>query len=123
MHCTLYGIPNCDQVKKARTFLTQNNIDFDFIDFKKNLVTSQLIHSWLAVEPTLTWMDFLNKRGTTWRKLPENRQAEVVDEASAIACMMEHASLIKRPILLGVKDNKTQLLIGFSEENYRHFFE
>lgn len=96
MTITLYGIPNCDTVKKARTWLEQQGIAFDFHDFKKAGVSPALIDGWLQ---QLDWEQVLNRKGTTWRKLDEAVRAAVVDAASAKAVLLENPSAIKRPVL------------------------
>ena len=93
---TVYGIPNCDTVKKARTWLTAHDMAYQFHDFKKQGVPAELLPSWLAQvgESTL-----LNRKGTTWRKLIETTRAAVVDDASATALMLAQPSVIKRPVV------------------------
>jgi len=119
MTITLYGIPNCDQVKKARAWLSQHQITIDFYDFKKNEVTPALITTWLK---HLDWQTLLNRRGTTWRKLPEAEQLAVIDAASAIRCMVNSPSTIKRPILVFQTEQHVEVIVGFSEENYQRIF-
>lgn len=92
----VYGIPNCDTVKKARTWLTEHGIAFDFHDFKKEGVPPAALDRWLQ---TLGWESVLNRKGTTWRKLDVATQASVHDAASAKAVMLTHASVIKRPVV------------------------
>lgn len=111
----LYGIPNCDQVKKARTWLNAHRIPVEFHDFKRFEVTPDLIHGWLT---QLDWQILLNRRGTTWRQLPEAEQLAVVDADSAVRCMVSSPSMIKRPVLV----SPTEVLVGFSEENYQRLF-
>lgn len=96
MTITLYGIPNCDTVKKARTWLEQQGIAFVFHDFKKAGVSPALIQGWLQ---QLDWEQVLNRKGTTWRKLDEAQRAQVLDAASATALLLENPSAIKRPVL------------------------
>lgn len=115
MNVTLYGIPNCDQVKKARSWLSEHQIDVHFHDFKKAGITSEIIQSWLQ---QVDWQILLNRKGTTWRKLTEQEQAAVTDQTTAIACMVQQSSLIKRPVL--VCENQTKIVVGFSEPTYRH---
>ena len=94
---TLYGIPNCDSVKKARVWFTEHGVDHVFHDFKKQGIPAEAIDAWLkAVE----WEVLVNRKGTTWRKLDADIQARVVDAASARALMLEHASVIKRPVVV-----------------------
>ena len=77
---TLYGIPNCDTVKKARTWLAEQQKDFTFHDFKKQGLTEATIEQWLK---HVGWETLVNKKGTTWRGLPDERKAVVTDAASA----------------------------------------
>src|SRR5690349_17966846 len=93
---TLYGIPNCDTVKKARTWLADQQQDFTFHDFKKQGLDAATVQDWLA---HVDWEVLVNKKGTTWRGLPDERKAAVVDAASASALMLEFPSVIKRPVL------------------------
>lgn len=107
---TLYGIPNCDTIKKARKWLKDNGKDYSFHDYKKQGVPEKELRSWVK---QLGWETLLNKRGTTWRKLDEATKASV-DEASAIQIMLDNPSIIKRPVL---SSGKT-LLVGFSADEY-----
>ena len=92
----VYGIPNCDTVKKARTWLAEHGIAFEFHDFKKQGVPPAALDRWLR---HLGWETVLNRKGTTWRKLDTELQAQVKDAASAKAVMLAHASVIKRPVV------------------------
>jgi arsenate reductase len=94
---TLYGIPNCDTVKKARAFLAERGVTHVFHDFKKQGVPVEALDRWLA---ELGWEALLNRRGTTWRQLDPARQAEVTDAASAKALMLERPSVIRRPVVV-----------------------
>lgn len=93
---TIYGISNCDTVKKARQWLADAHVDVRFHDFKRAGVPAALLLRWLE---EWGWEVVLNRRGTAWRSLDEARKAQVVDEASALALMLENASLIKRPVV------------------------
>lgn len=93
---SLYGIPNCDTVKKARLWLTERGIAYAFHDFKKQGVPQPELDQWLA---TLRWEKLLNRKGTMWRKLDSATQASVVDAASAKAVMLAQPSVIKRPVV------------------------
>jgi arsenate reductase len=93
---TLYGIPNCDTVKKARAWLDGNGIAYRFHDFKKAGVPPEALERWLA---TLGWSTVINRQGTTWRKLEQATKAAVSDAASAKALALAHPSVIKRPIV------------------------
>jgi arsenate reductase (glutaredoxin) len=94
---TVYGIPNCDSVKKARVWLTDHGVDYVFHDFKKQGVPPEAVDHWLK---HVSWDVLVNRKGTTWRKLDPAVQASVVDNASARALMLEHASVIKRPVVV-----------------------
>ena len=96
MTITLYGIPNCDTVKKARDWLQQAGRDVQFVDFKKAGVPEDRLDAWLA---SAGWERLLNRRGTTWRQLDDALRAAVVDAASARAVMLSHSSVIKRPVV------------------------
>lgn len=92
----LYGIANCDTVKKARAWLTEQGYNYTFHDFKKQGVPPEKLAQWMQ---TVGWEKLLNRKGTTWRKLDAVTQAGVVDAASAQAVMLVHASSIKRPVV------------------------
>ena len=92
----LYGIPNCDTVKKSRAWLDTHGIAYVFHDFKKQGVPENEVRAWVKA---LGWEALVNKKGTTWRKLDAVTQAAVVDAESAIALMLAHSSVIKRPVV------------------------
>ncbi|MDO9276942.1 MAG: arsenate reductase [Polaromonas sp.] len=92
----LYGIPNCDTVKKARAWLTAQGLAHEFHDFKKTGVPTDRLSAW---ESALGWQKLLNRQGTTWRKLDPAEQAGAVDAVSAQALMRAQPSLIKRPVV------------------------
>jgi arsenate reductase len=102
---TLHGIPNCDTVKKARAWLDARGVAYAFHDYKKAGVDAATLSGWAK---DVGWEVLLNRAGTTWRKLPEETR-EGVDEARAIALMVDQPSLIKRPVVTG----GTRLLVGF----------
>jgi len=93
---TLYGIANCDTVKKARAWLDGQGVAFDFHDFKRSGVPLPGLERWLAA---VGWERLLNRKGATWRRLDEAQRAEVHDSASARALMLDQPSVIKRPVL------------------------
>jgi len=103
---TVYGIPNCDTVKKARAWLTAQGVDYRFHDFKKQGVPPSQLPAWIEA---VGWEKLLNRRGTTWRKLDAATQSAVTDAASASALMRVHPSVIKRPVV----EWGTQLTVGF----------
>ncbi|MFO7542231.1 MAG: ArsC family reductase [Thiobacillus sp.] len=112
---TLYGIPNCTTVKKARAWFAANGHDTDFHDFKKQGVDA----AWLRKVAAQTgWQALVNMRGTTWRKLTDADKAAVVDETSAIALMQAQPSVIKRPVL----DVDGVFRVGYSEADYQALF-
>ena len=107
---TLYGIPNCDSMKKARKWLTAHDIAYNFHDYKKLGVDEDLLRSWVS---KVGWEALLNRRGMMWRKLTQE-QRDSIDEQNAIAVMLSIPSIIKRPVL--VKDDL--ILVGFDETKY-----
>lgn len=102
---TIFGIKNCDTMKKAFAWLEANGVACDFHDYKKAGIDSATLARW---EKKLGWETLLNRRGTTWRKLDAATQADI-DRDSALRLMQEQPSLIKRPVL---EDGAT-LLCGF----------
>ena len=92
----LYGIPNCDTVKKARAWLTGQGLAYSFHDFKKAGVPPERLAAW---EDALGWQKLLNRQGTTWRKLDAAVHSGVTDSASAQALMRAQPSVIKRPVV------------------------
>jgi Spx/MgsR family transcriptional regulator len=96
MTITLYGIPNCDTVKKARAWLAGEGVGYAFHDFKKQGVPPERLDHWLA---TAGWQKLLNRQGTTWRKLDPGIQAQAADAAGARALMLAQPSVIKRPVV------------------------
>ncbi len=107
MKPVLYGIANCNTMKKARAWLDEKGIDYEFHDYKKKGVDEERLRQWVK---ELGWEALLNRRGMTWRKLDESLR-ENIDEESAIRIMLEKPSIIKRP-LLDLGDRK---LLGFDE--------
>jgi Spx/MgsR family transcriptional regulator len=94
---TVYGIPNCDSVKKARVWLTDHGVDHVFHDFKKQGVPPEAVDLWLN---HVSWEVLVNRKGTTWRTLDPAVQASVVDKASACALLLKHLSVVKRPVVV-----------------------
>lgn len=111
----LYGIANCDSVKKARIWLNERQIDYVFSDFKKTPPNEALIMMWLKQIPLAV---LLNKRGTTWRRLSMEEQVQAETEQGAVELMVVNPSMIKRPVL--VYENK--VYCGFSPEHYHNIF-
>ena len=106
----LYGIPNCDTVKKARKWLEAHELEYAFHDFKKEGVDPANLKDWIADKGVDT---VLNRRGTTFRKLPEADKADI-DEAKAFTLLQEHTSMIKRPVVV----HSGGILVGFKEEEW-----
>ncbi|MFY3383651.1 arsenate reductase [Paracidovorax sp. MALMAid1276] len=113
---TLYGIPQCDTVKKSRAWFTGQGIDHQFHDFKKQGVPADLLTGWMAA---VGWQKLVNRQGTTWRKLPPAVQAGVTDEASAAALMLEHTSVVKRPVVVWRHGGQAQVSVGYSPEQWQ----
>ncbi|MEW9798233.1 ArsC family reductase [Alteromonas sp. CYL-A6] len=114
MTTTLYGIANCDTVKKAKKWLAANNINYVFHDFRKD----GLDKAWLdAVAEQVDWSVLLNKRGTTFRQLPDEDKQDI-DKDKALALMLAHPAMIKRPVLL----HNDTCQVGFSEAVYQDVF-
>ena len=107
---TLYGIKNCDTIKKARKWLETNDIAYQFHDVRADAVTAADIERWINA---CGWETVLNKRGTTWRKLPETVQ-QATDESTVVALLLEHPAMIKRPVL----DTGTARKVGFKDTEY-----
>ena len=109
---TIYGIPNCDTMKKATTWLKAHNQPFEFHDYKTQGIKADRLKSWFGqVE-----MDkIFNKRSTTWKELPPEIQASVTSKETAIPVLQEYTSIIKRPVL--EKDGKV-FCVGFDEKEY-----
>ncbi|WP_316739720.1 Spx/MgsR family RNA polymerase-binding regulatory protein [Pedobacter aquatilis] len=109
---TVYGIPNCNTVKKALDWLKANKIDFEFHDFKKKGITKEKLNAWCNI---FGWETVLNRKGLTWKKLSKEEQQAIDNQAKAIDYLVENTSAIKRPII--EKDLKA-ILISFDENLY-----
>ncbi len=107
----VYGIKNCNTVKKALTWLEDNNVPFQFHDFKKEGVSVDKLKEW---ERQVDWQALVNKKGTTWKKLSPETQEQVIDSDSANKILQENTSMIKRPVI----EYKKGILLGFNEEEY-----
>jgi Spx/MgsR family transcriptional regulator len=113
----LYGIPNCGTVKKARLFLEERGVAYDFHDFKKKGVSKALLAGWLK---QVGWQKLLKKTGPAWRQLPDAVKASIQDDASALALMLDKPNVIKRPVL----EREGQVLAtGFAESDYEKLFK
>ncbi|MFZ6765964.1 ArsC family reductase [Undibacterium sp. Di26W] len=117
---TLFGIPNCDTVKKARTWLQEQDLAFEFHDFKKQGLSRAAIESWLEHQG----LDVLiNRKGTTWRALSDAEKASAGDTEQAIALMLDKPSVIKRPVMLIANGDQQQVNVGFSVPQYQSIFK
>ena len=115
MNPTLYGIRNCDTMKKARAWLDRQGVAYRFHDYKTEGIERSRLDCWTS---KVGWEALLNKAGTTFRKLPE-LQKERLDEARAIALMLDQPSMIRRPVL----EAGGKLLVGFKPEQYATLFD
>ncbi len=110
MATTLYGIKNCDTMKKARVWLDEHGVPYSFHDYKASGIDAATLARWAG---QVGWETLLNRAGTTFRKLPEARKADLT-ERKAIALMVEQPSMIKRPVL----EMGSRVLVGFKPEVY-----
>lgn len=115
MNTTLYGIPNCDTVKKARAWLGERGVEVAFHDYKKQGVPEAELSAWMN---SVGWERLLNRQGTTWRKLDPAAQAAVTDAASALALMRVQPSVIRRPVLV----RGDTLRVGFDAADWARLF-
>lgn len=111
---TLYGIKNCDTIKKARKWLSDNGVDYNFHDVRVDGIDTATIEQWID---QAGWETILNRRGTTWRKLDSTVQ-EATNRDSVTALLLEYPAMIKRPVL----DVDGTVSIGFKAEHYQTIF-
>lgn len=110
----MYGIPNCDTIKKAKKWLENHNIAFEFHDYRKQGLTLEQL---AIFEAALGWQALVNKRGTTFRQLPKEQQDNLTRE-SALALLIAHPAMIKRPLLA----HNSAYHLGFKAEHYQEIF-
>lgn len=111
MTLQIYGIPNCDTVKKARKWLDANGVEYIFHDYKKQGADPEKVAAWIEQ----AGLDLvLNKRGTTFRKLSDEEKAQAGDSHGAVALLVQHPSMIKRPIA----EHSQGILVGFKEDEW-----
>ncbi|WP_432452217.1 MULTISPECIES: ArsC family reductase [unclassified Agarivorans] len=110
----MFGIPNCDTIKKARRWLNEHNLEFTFHDYRKDGLDSQQLQAWAQ---QLGWQALLNKRGTTFRQLSDQQKANL-DEDTALALLEQYPAMIKRPLL----QIDQQFTLGFKAELYQQLF-
>lgn len=108
---TMYGISQCDTIKKARRWLDENGLNYHFHDYRKDNLTQEQLIQW---SDTLGWNALLNRQGTTWRKLPEAIR-NTIDQASAITIMLDNPAIIKRPLLI----INQQMTLGFQPDQWQ----
>ena len=111
---TIYGIRNCETMKKARAWLDEHTVAYDFHDYRVAGIARPMLESWAR---SVGWERLLNRAGTTFRKLPE-KDREGLDEGRAMALMLAQPSMIKRPVL----DVGGRLIVGFKPEDYEKAF-
>lgn len=114
MSVILYGIKNCDTVKKARKWLDDHSVPYTYHDFRIDGINKTLVNNFLKQVDIET---LINKRGTTWRKLPD-KEKEIKTKTQAVELMVENPTIIKRPVL----DVNKKIIIGFSDESYKSIF-
>lgn len=112
----VYGIPNCDTVKKARKWLDGQGLEYSFHDYKKEGVDAANLERWAD---SVGWEILMNRRGTTFRKLDEAEKADINRE-KALALMVEHTSMIKRPV--AETDDSDRVLVGFAQSEWENAF-
>ena len=111
---TVFGIKNCDTIKKARNWLTDHSIDYQFHDVRTDGIDAEKIEYWIE---QAGWESVLNRRGTTWRKLDSSIQ-ETINADTVTALLLEHPAMIKRPVL----DVDGAITIGFKADKYQTIF-
>ncbi|MFC3150472.1 ArsC family reductase [Litoribrevibacter euphylliae] len=114
MTTRIYGIKNCDTMKKAFKWLDAQGINYEFQDYKKEAPSEEQANVWVK---QLGWENVINKRGTTWRKLDDEIK-ESMNDQHAVKVMLENPSIIKRPLL----EHNGQTLLGFKEADYQTLF-
>jgi arsenate reductase len=97
MSITVFGIPNCDQIKKSLAWFREHEVPVVFHDYKKSPPTRELLSAWLA---QIEWPSLINRNGTTWRKLPDATKRAIASPAAALQLMLDQPSLIRRPVVV-----------------------
>lgn len=113
----VYGIPNCNTVKKARIWLEARGVTYEFHDYKKKGVSREKLDQWMAQLP---WEKLLNRSGMTWRKLSDKQKSEIITPDAAAGLMQSSTSIIKRPLVENA-DGRV-IALGFSEKEYEEAF-
>lgn len=117
---TLFGIPNCDTVKKARSWLEQQAISFEFHNFKKDGLTAEQVEIWLK---KIDFATLINRKGTSWRALSEEQKSSADNPADAMKLILENPSLIKRPVLQIDGEERQHVGVGFNDQQYQTIFK
>jgi len=112
---TLYGIKNCDTVVEARKWLDKNEISYEFHDLSNDGVPDKALDEWVK---SIGWETLLNRRSTTWRKLPDHQKVNL-DADKAKGIMQQQPTIIKRPVI----EHATKCHAGFSDAFYKHLFQ
>ena len=112
---TVYGIPNCDTIKKTLAWFKQHKIDVGFWDYKKSGITKEKLSGWCKKSG---WEVLLNKKSTTWRSLTLPEQKKITNQSSAIKLMIKNNSIIKRPVI----ESGDKIFIGFDEAAFVKYF-
>jgi Spx/MgsR family transcriptional regulator len=112
---TIYGIPNCDAVKKSRAWFDAQGKAYQFHDFKKQGVPEDVLSQWVTA---LGWEALVNKKGTTWRKLDAATQERVKDAESAMDLMLAQSSVVKRPVVTQMDDAAVKITVGYVPEQW-----
>jgi Spx/MgsR family transcriptional regulator len=115
MSVKVFGIPNCGSVKKARTWLEEKKVEVNFHDFKKLGIDEEHLTKWCDA---LGWERLVNKKGLTWRGLDEKVKEAVKDQHTAVQLMLNHASVIKRPVI----ETSKAIIIGYDEAKLNKLF-
>jgi arsenate reductase len=108
---TVYGIPNCDTIKKTLDWLKKNKIEYEFHDYKKSGISKEKLSAW---SKKVGWEVLLNRKSTTWKSLSPQEQQAVTTQASAIKEMMKNNSIIKRPVI----ESGDVILVGFNDNEF-----
>ncbi len=112
---TIYGIQSCDTCRRARKYLTDHNIEFEFHDLREDGLDIQMLERW---DDRIGWERFLNKRSLTWRKIPEVDR-EGMSKEKAFATMLDKPTLIRRPVF----EAEHYMAVGFSEKRFAEFLD
>jgi len=112
---TIYGIKSCDTCRKARKFLSERNIEYNFHDLREDGLDSQMLERWMR---RMDWERLMNKKSLTWRKIPEVDRNDMTRE-KALAAMIDNPTLVTRPVL----ETENFIAVGFSEKRFSDFID